>query len=356
MLKILEKKIADYFNRKYCIFLGSGGTSLYVIFKALGFEKGDTVLYPDITCETALNPSIYAGLKAVFSDIRLYDYNFDIEKTVLLSKTQNVKAIVATHIFGHSLDLSELKKKVSKDVIIIEDAAQSFGAKIDSSITGNMGDASIISFGKNKIIDCGGGGAVLTDSKEFYEKCCEIRKKINNDISARENLRKQFMLDYFSISKNANDSKDFITERDKLKLKYKDVYVFQADKELINTALNKIDNIDEIINKRIEISNKIYDFIKGNIDYITLPKIDGDKLLWRLSFIVKEGRDKLYDELINNGFKVTKFFKPLHKEYDLDENLFPSSNYFYQYIINLRLDINMNDINKLFKILSSIQR
>ena len=93
----------------------------------------------------------------------------DIKSLKKIIKKSEIKFIVPTHIFGNICDIKEVIGLAKKNkIFVLEDAAQALGAKIGSEMIGSFGDASIISFGYSKIIDCGGGGAVLTNNYILY--------------------------------------------------------------------------------------------------------------------------------------------------------------------------------------------
>ena len=80
-------------------------------------------------------------------------------KKILDKYKKKVEMIVPTHIFGNSCELDKIIEIARKrKIFVLEDAAQSLGSKINSKKTGSIGNASIISFGHAKILDCGGGG------------------------------------------------------------------------------------------------------------------------------------------------------------------------------------------------------
>jgi dTDP-4-amino-4,6-dideoxygalactose transaminase len=126
-------------------------------------------------------------------------FNLDIEKTIDFLKTrvkykngQNInkdtgniiKAIVPVHIFGTTIDLAELVS-ICKDrgIAVIEDASESLGSFIgaDRVHSGTMGDIGCISFNGNKIITCGGGGMILTDSDEFARQARYLSTQAKDD-------------------------------------------------------------------------------------------------------------------------------------------------------------------------------
>ncbi|NJE47893.1 DegT/DnrJ/EryC1/StrS family aminotransferase, partial [Thermococcus sp. GR7] len=113
---------------------------------------------------------LYVGAKPVFADIEEETLGLDPEdvKEKITSKT---KAILPIHYGGMPCKIRELRE-IAEDynLVLIEDAAEAFGAKIREKFVGTFGDSAIFSFCQNKIFTTSEGGAVITDSKEIYER------------------------------------------------------------------------------------------------------------------------------------------------------------------------------------------
>lgn len=348
----LERIIASYFNRKHCLLLGSGTTSLYVIFKALDLHTHSKVLYPDLSCETAVNAAIYAGLSPIFSDINLKTFNMDTEKVAILCEN-DIGAIVPTHIFGNILDVTALSERLAgRGGFVIEDSAQSFGGTISGSKTGSMGDASIVSFGDGKTVDCGGGGAVLTDSGEFYRRCLDVAKNLHSDPSTRAALKNEFLMEIFKLKKMVKDRDCFIRERDELKRKYKDAYIFEiADErvEKIAVAFNDIDAVTKVLRAK---ATAIEDVLADSAG-ATMPAKSGEPVYWRYSFLVNGDRDAVFDALIAQNISASRFFSPLHREYNLPDEDYPNTVNLFSRVINVRLDFDLSQASAVARALES---
>ena len=125
-----------------------------------------------MTFDASVNPVAYEDGEAVFIDTEGDTWNMDplaLEKAFVLYP--DVKLIVLAHLYGTPGKLSEIKEIAKKhDALIIEDAAESFGAKYKGMETGNFGDYNAISFNGNKIITGSSGGMFLTNSREDADK------------------------------------------------------------------------------------------------------------------------------------------------------------------------------------------
>jgi len=175
--KKFADKLKEYLGVKNVFMFESGRTSLYAILSSLELNKGDEVLVQGFTCTAAINPILWVGAKPVYVDVS-DDYNMSPAD---LAKKINPKSrvVIIQHTFGYPARVKELVEIARKNnLIIVEDAAHALGAKYGGKSIGTIGDAAILSFGRQKIISSVFGGAAVTDNpkiaegiKTFYERC-----------------------------------------------------------------------------------------------------------------------------------------------------------------------------------------
>jgi len=193
--KEFERMIAEYVGRKYAVVFNSGTSALQAAVLAHRIKAGE-VIVPSFTFIATSNALLMAGIKPVFADIEEKTFGLD-PRSVEAAITKKTKAIIPVHYGGSPCMIRELRD-VAEDhkVLLIEDAAESFGAKIGKEKVGNFGDSAMISFCQNKVITTGEGGAVVTDSQDVYE-----RLKLVRSHGRLENM------DYFSTWKEM----DYVT-------------------------------------------------------------------------------------------------------------------------------------------------
>ena len=183
----VERMAAEKIGRKYAVALSCGTAALHLAIKLCGEKmygqpkvghgalEGHKVFCSDMTFDATVNPVAYEGGEAVFIDTEYDTWNMD---PVALEKAfeiyPEVKLVVVAHLYGTPGKIDEIKAVCDKHgALIVEDAAESFGATYKGVQTGNFGTESIISFNGNKIITGSSGGMMLTDSEEDANK---IRK------------------------------------------------------------------------------------------------------------------------------------------------------------------------------------
>lgn len=183
----VERMAAEKIGRKYAVALSCGTAALHLAIKLCGEKlygqprvghgalEGHRVFCSDMTFDATVNPVAYEGGEAVFIDTEYDTWNMD---PVALEKAfeiyPEVKLIVVAHLYGTPGKIDEIRAIAEKHgALIVEDAAESFGATYKGVQTGMFGTESVISFNGNKIITGSSGGMYLTDSLEDANK---IRK------------------------------------------------------------------------------------------------------------------------------------------------------------------------------------
>jgi CDP-6-deoxy-D-xylo-4-hexulose-3-dehydrase len=171
-----EKKIAELFDKKECLYVNSGSSALFIGVESFSFPKGGEVITPALTFGTSVGCLIKNNLIPVFVDVEPLTYCIDANE---IEKSINAKtvAILAPNLMGNLCDWPEIRKIADKyNLIVIEDSADTLGASINGKSSGSYSDMSITSFYGSHIINCAGnGGALLLNDKEVIEKAKLLR-------------------------------------------------------------------------------------------------------------------------------------------------------------------------------------
>lgn len=171
----LEEKLATYVGRKHCVTCGNGTEALQLAFMAYGVGKGDAVFCPDVTFIASVEPACMLGATPVFCDITPDTYNLCPEslerqiKAVLAGGELVPKMVVAVDFLGNPADFAAIAAVCGKyGLLLLEDAAQGFGASYQGRRCCAHGDIATTSFFPAKPLGCyGDGGAVFTDNDEM---------------------------------------------------------------------------------------------------------------------------------------------------------------------------------------------
>jgi UDP-4-amino-4,6-dideoxy-N-acetyl-beta-L-altrosamine transaminase len=172
-----EKNLATYCGCKYAVVFNSGTSALHGAYFTLGLSKGDEFITSPITFVATANAGLYLGAKPIFVDVEPDTGNIDVSK-IEKKITRKTKLLVPVHYAGHPADLGKIHELAKKyNLFVIEDACHALGAKYKGNKIGSCkySDMTILSFHPVKHITTGEGGAVLTNSKEYYEKLLIFR-------------------------------------------------------------------------------------------------------------------------------------------------------------------------------------
>ena len=168
----IERIVAHKIGCKYAVALATGSSSLHLAMKLANIRNGDEVFCSDLTFSATLNPVVYEGGIPVFIDAELDTWNMDpVALDEAFKIYPEVKHIVVANLYGTPGKMDELRTIANKHgAIIIEDAAESFGATYKGKQTGTFGNIGVISFNGNKIVTGSSGGMLLTDNLEQANK------------------------------------------------------------------------------------------------------------------------------------------------------------------------------------------
>jgi perosamine synthetase len=170
-----EKGFAAYCGCKHGIAVTSGTTALHLAVDAAGIGAGDEVLVSASTNIATALGAYHNGALPVPVDSEDVTWNLDLELVESLI-TPRTKAIIPVHLFGHPVDMDHLMELAKRrNIIVIEDCAESHGATVRGRMTGSFGDMSCFSFYANKVITTGEGGMVTTNDDRLAERLRLLR-------------------------------------------------------------------------------------------------------------------------------------------------------------------------------------
>lgn len=165
-----EAKLCEVTGAKYAVLCSNGTAALHIACMAAGIGSGDEVITTPITFAASANCALYVGAKPVFADILSDTYNLD-PASVEAHITERTKGVVAVDFGGQSVNQDaflELKERYG--FVYIEDGAHVIGTSYKGRPNGSIADMTTLSFHAVKTITGGEGGAVVTNSKEYYDK------------------------------------------------------------------------------------------------------------------------------------------------------------------------------------------
>ena len=307
--KEFERMIAEYLGRKYAVAFNSGTSALHAAVLAHRI-KGGEVIVPSFTFIATSNALLMAGIKPVFADIEEKTFGLD-PKSVEAAITKKTKAIIPVHYGGSPCMIHELRD-VAEDhrVLLIEDAAESFGAKIGKEKVGNFGDSAMISFCQNKVITTGEGGAVITDSQDVYERLRLVRSHGRLE-----------SMDYFSTWKEM----DYVTLG----------YNYRMSDITAALGISQLKKIDKLVQMRRRKASRLTAAL-GRVKGVIPPRPpEGYYHIYQMYTLRmkdgREARDRLAKYLGENGISAKVYFYPVH------------STHFYRNVLKYRCRLPVTD-------------
>jgi len=284
-----EQEIASYIGTKYALAFSSGTSALHAVLMAHGIGRDDEVIIPSFTFIATANSPLFVGAKPVFGDIEEDTYGLD-PADVNEKITKKTRAIIPVHYGGCPCRIKELREIADdNNLILIEDAAEAFGARIQDRKVGTFGESAMMSFCQNKIITTGEGGAIVTDSRDAYERMKLIRSHGRLETA-----------DYFSTT----ETMDYIT----LGFNFRISTMIAA---LGRSQLRKVDRI--IKQRRADAAYYIKNFQKSCPE-ISIPLLPDDYYsVYQLLSIRARRRDELMKHLSDLGIMTKVYFSPVHE-------------------------------------------
>lgn len=299
--KDAEEKFCNYFSSKNAFFTRSGTESVMCALLAIDIKLGDEIVVPVSICQSVINAIILMRGIPVFVDIdNCYGLSQEETKKVINAKT---KAIIFFHPFGIALDISwlvEMQHVSEYCFYIIEDCAQSLGAKSLNEHIGHQGDLSVFSFTKNKPLSIGLGGMIC----------------VNNELLIEQVL--------YSCRSGSG--------------KYKDTFRLglntMLNVETINVFMKKLARFDEILCDKIRKAETYYEYLNeyGNI--------------LKFSYNCK---DNVYNRVIMSFHKINSqnfdvFYDAIRSKTNLIQNAVSPAPFQVEYVKNYMKEMKRIDL------------
>jgi len=288
LISEFEQKIADYIGSCYCLTFNSGTSALHAALLAHDIKTRDEIIVPSFSFIATANAPQFVGAKPIFADIEQETFGLSPEsvETKISNKT---RAILPVHYGGCPCKIRELREIADDhNILLIEDAAEAFGADIDGMMMGTFGDSAMMSFCQNKIITTGESGAMVTDSKDLYEKMKLVRSHGRLETA-----------DYFSTT----GTMDYISLG----------YNFRISNITAALGVAQMKKVDALIAMRRADAAYYMDQLKKIPECTVIRPPLHYNHVYQLFSIMVEKRDALMQHLENQGIMTKVYFSPVHK-------------------------------------------
>ena len=319
-LKKFENNFSKYVNTEFCVGVANGTDAIEIAIESLNLPIGSEILVPSLSFISTSEAVSRQGHKPKF--VKFDENNFTISTSDIENKiSTHTRAIIAVHLYGQPCDMDKINKIAKKfNLYVIEDCAQSHGAKYKGRPTGSLGDVATFSFYPGKNLGAyGDGGAIVTNNDEIANKC----RMIGN---------------HGRITKYEHKFEGRNSRLDGLQAAILDV---------------KLKHLDYWINIRNQLANYYRDNLSGVEDIILPSESINVKHAYHLFVIKTKKRDLLKEYLnqnkIETGIHYPKIlpdllaYKSIHKDDSLEQKNIPN------YLLSLPIGENLNkiDLNKI---------
>ena len=342
-IKEFEEKLLYCSGAGYAAALSNGTAALHAACFAAGIGPGDEVITSPMTFAASANCILYMGATPVFADIDAETYNIDPED-VKRKITDGTKAIIPVHYTGQPCDMDEIMSIARKHgLIVIEDGAHALGSYYKERRIGSIGDMTTFSFHPVKHITTGEGGAVVTDSKEFYEKLLIFRTHgITRDKEKLERNEGPWYYEQHFLGFNYRmtdiQAALGISQLNKLSL-----FIERRKKiaDIYNDAFFGFDGV--IVPKQLEKTDSSW--------HIYVLRLEPDKLIC--------GRREIFEELLRRNIGVNVhyipvYYHPYYQELGYKKGICPNAESLYESIITLPIYPKLKD-DEISYIISSVK-
>ena len=274
----LEKMICSYIGCKHCIMTTSGTVAIILALMSLDLSDGDEIIVPNYTMIATINAIKFLKLVPVIIDVDEFTYTInskEIEKNI----TEKTKVVIHVSINNRYTNMDAIIKFCNdKNIILLEDSAQSLGCKINDKSLGTFGKIGCFSLSTPKIISTGQGGFCITDDDK-------IAKKINmiKNFGRRESGKDNF--EVFGINFKFTDLQAVI-------------------------GIEQMKKLDFRVNRIREIYNLYYDNLKDIVKMI--PPLNEDWFPWFVDIYISD-RENLINFLKIHKIHTRQVYGEINK-------------------------------------------
>jgi dTDP-4-amino-4,6-dideoxygalactose transaminase len=283
-VQALEADIAAYCSTRYAIGCASGSDALFLALLAAGIGPGDKVLTTPYTFFATAGAIARAGAIPVFADIEEATFNLDVDQVAdNLERQADIRAMIAVHLFGGCADMNRLcALAATRDIFVIEDAAQSIGSEYNGRRAGSIGSIGCFSFFPSKNLGAfGDAGILTTNDSALADKLAALRV---------HGSRRKYYHDWVGINSRLD--------------------ALQA--AVLRVKLRHLDNWTSARQRNAEIYRDLFSTLDVPV-LIPAPAPWQTRHIFNQFVIRAERRDELRDHLSHNGVGTEIYYPlPLH--------------------------------------------
>jgi len=284
-------------KRSHALWVSRCATAIYVILKTIT-KSNSLVVVPGNICLSVIAAIKFSENTPYLVDINLESQSILPESLAKIPRNANV-VIIYPYMYGICHPDAEIISDIcrKRGWIFIEDCAQALGGSVNGMMAGYLGDVSVFSFGAGKIVDCGCGGAIVTNHSEMIHEFSKVYSglpKANNDHIKNEEAYGHIFKSLYSAGERWDNIDLWRFYAAQLET-FRDIFVYQENDLPFNKIHEGLLGLEKNLSQRNDHAAQFIEiFSKVKIDYMSHPK---GSTYWRFSIFVPSR--KLRNEILN---------------------------------------------------------
>jgi dTDP-4-amino-4,6-dideoxygalactose transaminase len=219
-----EAEAAAYLGAEAALGVSSASDGLVMSLLDAGIRPGDEVITTPLTFVATAEAIARVGATPVFADVEPQELCLS-PSSILEAISPRVRAVIVVHLFGHVGDLRGITKLCQeRGLVLIEDAAQAFGAKVGERFVGTWGDYGVFSFFPAKVLGGAGDGGLIVSNRGRFERLRRLRVHGHRGDGTFAGLGGNYRLDALQatvLSVKLRYVEEFIASRTRLAERYR---------------------------------------------------------------------------------------------------------------------------------------
>jgi len=279
-----EEAIRDYTGTSDALAVVNATSALHLALLTIGVGEGDIVLASTFTFIGSVDAIVYQRATPYFIDSdESWNLSPKLLKEAIKSSPKKPKALIVTHLYGQMAKIDEIANICQAEgIVLIEDSAESLGAKLHGRDSGTFGEFGVFSFNGNKILTTSGGGVLISPNREYIDRAKYLSTQSREPVIYYE---------------------------------HKEIgYNYRMSNVLAAIGVAQMEVLDERVAKKREIFNWYSEELKGIDEIEFMPEIEGSRGNRWLTTILfnKTNPYRIIDELNNSNIESRPLWKPMH--------------------------------------------
>lgn len=303
----LSKALCLAHEREHCVLVGSATIGLVLALRTAGVQ-GKHVAVPNNVCLNVPLAVIYAGGIPIYCDIDPATLGLSVDS--LRRSVPRPAAAIAVHAYGSVCNIEQIAEYCRNNkIFLVEDLAMAQGATFRGRPVGRFGDCAVLSFGSGKIIDAGGGGALLTNDQSFASAINLLHEEL--PVRTEEDARRLgefsryhtwFYNEHYNVDLESH-APSFLDTATNLKPTF-----LSRPRWNMDGVTARLEILTKNIRRREHFAHKLYEEFSDLDDNLTTHRPPEGSVYWRFNVFIHSDRNRVLKALLSEKFHVSSWF------------------------------------------------